>query len=89
MKKLISAILVLSMVLSLSACSAVPAAGQAPAEESYKLLSSKFEEKLINVVELMKGRDAVLQARQNELQSKYLAILNINMLNFYRNGQLK
>ena len=59
------------------------------AEESYKLLSSKFEEKLINVVELMKGRDAVLQARQNELQSKYLAILNINMLNFYRNGQLK
>ena len=37
MKKLISAILVLSMVLSLSACSAVPAAGQAPAEESYKL----------------------------------------------------
>ena len=59
------------------------------AEESYKLLSSKFEEKLINVVELMKGRDAVLQARQNELQSKYLSILNINMLNFYRNGQLK
>ena len=37
----------------------------------------------------MKGRDAVLQARQNELQSKYLSILNINMLNFYRNGQLK
>lgn len=59
------------------------------AETSYELLSNKFNEKLINVVELMKGRDAVIQAQQNELQSKYLTILNINLLNFYQDGQLK
>lgn len=59
------------------------------AETSYELLSNKFHEKLINVVELMKGRDAVIQAQQNELQSKYLTILNINLLNFYQDGQLK
>lgn len=59
------------------------------AETSYELLSNKFNEKLINVVELMKGRDAVIQAQQNELQSKYLTILNINLLNFYQDGQMK
>jgi outer membrane protein len=37
----------------------------------------------------MKGRDALLQAQQNELQSKYLTILNIHMLDFYKNGKLK
>ena len=59
------------------------------AETSYELLSNKFNEKLINVVELMKGRDAVIQAQQNELQSKYLTILNIDLLNFYKDGQLR
>ena len=36
----------------------------------------------------MKGKDQLLTAKQNELQSKYLAILNINMLKFYKNGNL-
>ena len=59
------------------------------AQVSYEMLSGKFEQKLINVVELMQGRDALLLARQNELQSKYLTILNIDMLNFYATGELK
>lgn len=59
------------------------------AETSYEMLSGKFQEKLINIVELMKGRDAVIQAQQNELQSKYLTILNMHLLNFYKDGQLK
>ncbi|MBO4314610.1 MAG: TolC family protein [Prevotella sp.] len=58
------------------------------AETSYEMLSGKFQEKLINIVELMQGRDAVIQAQQNELQSKYLTILNLNLLNFYKDGQL-
>ncbi len=58
------------------------------AQTSYEMLSGKFEQKLINVVELMQGRDALLKAQQNELQSKYLAILNIDMLNFYESGEL-
>lgn len=59
------------------------------AETSYEMLSGKFQEKLINIVELMKGRDTVIQAQQNELQSKYLTILNMHLLNFYKDGQLK
>lgn len=59
------------------------------AETSYEMLSGKFQEKLINIVELMKGRDAVIQAQQNELQSKYLTILNLSLLNFYKDGQLR
>lgn len=58
------------------------------AETSYEMLSGKFQEKLINIVELMQGRDAVIKAQQNELQSKYLTILNLNLLNFYKDGQL-
>ena len=53
------------------------------------MLSGKFEQKLINIVELMQGRDALLQAQQNELQSKYLTILNIDMLRFYETGELR
>ena len=46
------------------------------AKTSFEMLSGKFDEGLINIVELMQGRDALLQAQQNELQSKYLTILN-------------
>lgn len=59
------------------------------AQTSFELLNAKFEQKLINIVELMKGRDALLIAQQNELQSKYLTIFNIDMLNFYKDGKLK
>jgi outer membrane protein len=59
------------------------------AATSYEMLSGKFEQKLINIVELMQGRDALLKAQQNELQSKYLTILNLDMLNFYKTGDLR
>ena len=59
------------------------------AKESYTLLSEQFRLGLKNIVELMTGKDNLLKARQNELQSKYLAILNINLLKFYQNGVLK
>lgn len=59
------------------------------AKTSYEMLSGKFDAGLINIVELMKGRDALLQAQQSELQSKYLTILNIDMLKFYESGELK
>ena len=59
------------------------------AQESYELLSEQFRQNLKNTIELMNGKDALLRAKQNELQAKYLAILNINMLKFYQNGQLK
>ncbi len=59
------------------------------AQESYELLSEQFRQNLKNTIELMNGKDALLKAKQNELQAKYLAILNINMLKFYQNGTLK
>lgn len=59
------------------------------AQESYELLSEQFRLGLKNIVELMTGKNNLLTAQQNELQSKYLAILNIDMLNFYETGKLK
>ena len=59
------------------------------AQTSYDLLSEQFRLGLKNIVELRTGKNSLLQAKQNELQAKYLTILNINMLDFYKNGQAK
>jgi len=58
-------------------------------KESYELLSEQFNLGLKNIIELMTGKDNLLRAQQNELQSKYLTILNIDMLKFYKNGDIK
>ena len=58
------------------------------AQTSYDLLSEQFKLGLKNIVELRTGKDNLLKARQNELQAKYLTILNINMLEFYKNGKI-
>lgn len=66
-------------------------AAQATAEseqQSYSLLQEKFNVGLTNIVELMTGKDRLLQAEQNRLQSKYMTILNLQMLKFY-GGELK
>jgi len=59
------------------------------AKSSYNLLSEQFHLGLKNIVELMTGKSNLVQAEQNELESKYLAILNIKMLNFYKSGIIK
>ena len=58
------------------------------AQTSYDLLSEQFKLGLKNIVELRTGKDNLLKAKQNELQAKYLAILNINMLKFYKEGHI-
>ena len=58
------------------------------AQTSFDLLSEQFKQGLKNVVELRTGKDKLLNAKQNELQAKYLTILNINMLQFYKNGRI-
>jgi len=55
-------------------------------QQSYSLLQEKFNVGLTNIVELMTGRDKLLQAEQNCLQSKYTTILNLQMLRFYSGG---
>jgi outer membrane protein len=59
------------------------------ARQSYELLSEQFRLGLKNIVELMSGKDKLLSAQQNQLQSKYLTIYNQQMLKFYQNGELK
>ena len=59
------------------------------AHQSYDLLSEQFRLGLKNIVELMAGKDKLLSAQQNQLQSKYLTIYNKQMLQFYQNGELK
>lgn len=59
------------------------------AQQSYDLLQEQFKQNLKNVIELMNGKDKLLQAKQDELQAKYMAILNINLLNFYKDGTMK
>lgn len=53
------------------------------AQTSFDLLQEQFRLGLKNIIELMNGKDNLLTAKQNELQSKYLTILNIEMLKFY------
>lgn len=52
-------------------------------QESYNLLQEQFNLGLKNIVELMTGKDKLLTAQQNKLQSKYLSILAQQMLKFY------
>ena len=59
------------------------------AQQSYDLLSEQFRLGLKNIVELMAGKDNLLTQQQSQLQSKYLALYNQQMLQFYQNGTLK
>ena len=51
---------------------------------SYDLLEEKFNLGLTNIIELMNGKDKLLNAQQNKLQSKYQTILNQQLLKFYQ-----
>ena len=55
-------------------------------QQSYSLVQEKFNVGLTNIVELMAGKDKLLVAEQNKLQSKYMTILNLQMLKFYSGG---
>ena len=53
------------------------------AQTSYELLDAQFKNGLKNIVELLQGRDNMVSAKQDELQSKYMTLLNMQMLKFY------
>ena len=59
------------------------------AQQSYDLLSEQFRLGLKNIVELMTGKDNLLSAQQNQLQSKYQTLYNQQMLHFYQGGEIK
>lgn len=53
-------------------------------QQSYALLSEQFQLGLKNIVELMNGKTNLLNAQQNMLQSKYMTILDLQLLKFYQ-----
>ena len=57
-------------------------------QQSYDLLQEQFRLGLKNIVELMTGKDNLLSAQQNQLQSKYQTIYNQQMLHFYETGNI-
>ena len=52
-------------------------------ETSYELLDAQFKNGLKNIVDVLQGRDNLVSAKQDELQSKYLTLLNMQLLKFY------
>ncbi len=58
-------------------------------QASYDLVSEQFKVGLKNIVELTTGKNNLLQAQQQLLQSKYTALLNISMLRFYAGERIQ
>lgn len=58
-------------------------------EASYELLSEQFRLGMKNIIELMNGKTNLMTAQQNKLQSKYMTILNILLLNFYKGNSIE
>ncbi len=58
------------------------------AQESFDLVSEKFNEGLANIEELTTGKTTLLNAEQNRLESKYTTILSMQMLHFYNGDEI-
>lgn len=57
-------------------------------QTSYNLISEQFNLGMKNTVELLTEKNNLLQAQQEVLQAKYMALLNAQMLNFYYNNKI-
>ncbi len=55
----------------------------ASAEESYELVSEQFAQGMKNTVELLSEKSNYISAQQELLQSKYMAILEAQLLHYY------
>lgn len=58
-------------------------------QESYDLVSEQFRLGLKNIVELTTGKNNLLQAEQQLLETKYTALYNLAMLRFYQGESIK
>jgi outer membrane protein len=54
-------------------------------EETYQLIEEQFFLVMKNTLELLTAKNNLLNARQEMLQSKYMAVMNIQLLNIYQN----
>lgn len=55
---------------------------------SYELLSEQFRLGLKNIVELLNGKTNLLTAQQSKLQSKYMTLLDVQLLKFYKGEEI-
>lgn len=55
---------------------------------SYDLISEQFNLGMKNTVELLTEKNNLLQAQQEQLQAKYMSILNAQLLKFYQGEKL-
>ena len=53
-------------------------------EETYNLIEEQFFLGMKNTLELLTAKNNLLNARQEMLQSKYMAVMNIQLLNIYQ-----
>ena len=58
-------------------------------QESYDLVSEQFNLGLKNIVALTTSKNNLLQAEQQLLQTKYTALFNYAMLNFYAGEDIR
>lgn len=54
------------------------------AQQSYELTSEQFAVGMKNTVEVLTAQNELTAARQEVLQAKYMALLNIELLNIYQ-----
>ena len=54
-------------------------------EETYTLIEQQFFLGMKNTLELLTAKNNLLNAQQELLQSKYMAVMNIQLLNIYQN----
>lgn len=57
-------------------------------QTSYDLVSEQFNLGMKNTVELLNEKSNLLNAQQEMLQSKYMSLMNIILLNFYKDGTI-
>ncbi len=57
-------------------------------ETSYELINEQFNLGMKNTVELLTEKNNLLSSQQEVLQAKYMTLLNIQLLNFYRGEEI-
>ncbi|MCF0195815.1 MAG: TolC family protein, partial [Bacteroidaceae bacterium] len=58
-------------------------------QKSYELLNEQFQLGLKNIVQLLTGRDNLINAEQNLLEAKYTTLINMQLLKFYTGEPLE
>lgn len=58
-------------------------------QENNDLISEQFRLGLKDIVELTTSRSSLLQAKQEMLESKYMTLLNVQLLKFYSGEEIK